>query len=297
MPSMRIVTTSAVFLALAAGSASAQKAIATAPAQTATTTAPGKPLQLFQIVEQKDGAAVTPHHRVRYVKRKATGRQIAHHKAGPTRDTFMEVQPTPEPEQAATAPAAITPPPAPAAAVAPAATTAAVPANIWPAPDTPMPSTQAQSLTLTPPTAPTAPDEPAAAANQNEMLTAAYHAVQVTPPNAAQASPPDSVLATPPSAPQVDPPATVQIAQADTVSPTDVTADQPHDATNAAKTSSRAASWPVQRAMFARAEPQNPNPVGSVSWIVHVLAALGATIAAGAVAWFLIDPLPARSYE
>jgi len=56
-------------------------------------------------------------------------------------------------------------------------------------------------------------------------------------------------------------------------------------------------SWPVQRAMVASAEPQNLNPVGSVSWIVHVLAALGATIAAGALAWVLINPLPARSYE
>jgi hypothetical protein len=296
VPSMRIVTTSAVFLALAAGSASAQNATPTAPAQPATTTAPGKPLQLFQIIEQKDGTSVRPHHRTRYAKRKPAGTQIAHQKAGPTRDAFVEVRPAREPEQAATPPSATpraaTPPAATTPAVvvptltsSPAATTAAAPANIWPAPDLTPPGME--GLTPTP-TAPASvvgePAAPVAPANQSEVLATAYPTVQ-----AAQV--------TPPSTPQVAPPAAVQVAQADAVSPTDAAADQPHDATNATKTSSRAASWPIQQAMFASAEPQNPNPVGSVSWIVHVLAALGATIAAGALAWFLIDPLPARSYE
>jgi hypothetical protein len=49
--------------------------------------------------------------------------------------------------------------------------------------------------------------------------------------------------------------------------------------------------------MVATADPPNPNPVGSPTWIAHVLAALGGAIAAGGVAWFLINPLPARSYE
>jgi hypothetical protein len=60
-----------------------------------------------------------------------------------------------------------------------------------------------------------------------------------------------------------------------------------------------AAPAPVVHAMVVRAEPRNsgpPSPIGSASWIEHVLAALGGAIAAGAVAWFLINPAPERRY-
>jgi hypothetical protein len=52
-----------------------------------------------------------------------------------------------------------------------------------------------------------------------------------------------------------------------------------------------AASEPVVRAMVATPEPAESNAqsqVGSASWMMQVLAALGGAVAAGAVAWFLI---------
>jgi hypothetical protein len=113
------------------------------------------------------------------------------------------------------------------------------------------------------------------------MLTAAYHAVQVTPPSAAQAAPAD----------------TAQITPSSTVNSTDIAADHQHVAANTAGPNDAATSWPVQRVMAVTAEPQNPNPIGSASWIAHVLAALVGAIATGALAWVLINPLPARSYE
>jgi hypothetical protein len=268
--SLRIVT-SLVFLTLAAGAASAQ---------TTTTTPPGKPLQLFQIIQQSNDAAVQPRHRVRYVHRRVTKTRVADQITHATRHEYMQAPP--EPRQAEATPTAAT----------------TVPANIWPAADVTKPGIQAQSSAATPPAAPIlAFNNPATGANQNDMLTAAYDAVQVTPPSAAPPMAPNTAQVTPPSAPEAAPPVPVQVAQANTVSATDGGTDQPHDATNRAKTSAPVPSWPVQRAVFASAEPQNPNPVGSVSWIVHVLAALGGAIAAGALAWVLIDPLPARRYE
>lgn len=52
---------------------------------------------------------------------------------------------------------------------------------------------------------------------------------------------------------------------------------------------------PAVRAMLVK--PSTPSPVGSASWIVQLLAALGGAIAAGAVAWFLIRPAPERTYS
>ena len=261
--SLRIVTASAVFLTLAAGSASAQ---------TATTATPGKPLQLFQIIQQKDDtAAVNPHHRVRYVRRRVARTHVANQTIGAPSHAYMEARPAPEPEQTATTPTAATP--------------AAAPANIWPAPDvTPV---GIEPFTLPSPAAPVAAsNEPIAAANPNEMLTAAHHAVQVTPPNAAQVAAPD----------------TAQVTPATAVDPTEIAADQQRVAANTPGPntpgpSDAAATWPVQHAMAVTAEPQNPNPVGSASWIARVLAALVGAIATGALAWVLINPLPAPSYE
>lgn len=288
MLSLRIVTTGAAVLALAAGSAWAQ---------TATTAAPGKPLQLFQVIQQKDDTAVRPHHRARYVRKRVTKTRIANQTTGVAHHTYMQVQPEPG-QTAATPLAATSPATTPVTAATLTATTAVAPANIWPAANVTVPGMQAPSSTLVPLAAPPAASNEPVAANQNEMLTARNDAVQVTPPSATQATPPDTAQFAPPDTPQEEaPPNAMQVAQANMASPTDVAADQPHDAANPAKTGNPITSWPVQRAMVATADPQNPNPVGSVSWIVHVLAALGATIAAGALAWVLINPLPARSYE
>ena len=260
VPSLRILTASAIFLMLAAASAFAQ---------TATAAAPGKPLQLFQIIEQKDDTGVVkPQHRVRYVRRRVARTHVTNQTTGAMHHAYMEVRPTPQPEQAAATPPATT-----LAAATPSAATAAAPTNIWPAPDA-LPGAQA----LAPPPA---SNEPVAAANQSEMLTAAYHTVQVTPPIAAQETPPDTAQITPPNP----------------VDPADTAADHQHVAANAAGPNDAAPKWPVQHAMVATAEPQNPNPVGSASWIAHVLAALVGAIATGALAWVLINPLPARSYE
>jgi hypothetical protein len=43
-------------------------------------------------------------------------------------------------------------------------------------------------------------------------------------------------------------------------------------------------------------DSQEPSPVGSTSWIMQVLAALGGAVAAGSVAWFLIGSGPQRTY-
>jgi len=296
--SLRIVTTGAIFLALAAGSASAQ---------TATTTAPGKPLSLLQIYPKNEEAgAVKPHYRTRYVRRRVARAHVANQKASAARHTYTEVQPTSEPEQIAQ-PAAtphattqsnaatVAAPVSAAAVTAVAATTPATtpgPANIWPAPDLALPG--ARALTPAPTAALTAAsNEPAVAANQNEMLTAAYHDVQVTPPSAAQAAPPDAAQIAPSSAMNsIDSAADDQHLAANTAGPNNTA-----EPNNTAGPNDVATTWPVQRVMAVTTVPQNPNPVGSASWIAHVLAALVGAIATGALAWVLISPLPVRSYE
>ena len=40
---------------------------------------------------------------------------------------------------------------------------------------------------------------------------------------------------------------------------------------------------------------QTPAPIGTLSWIAQVLAALGGAVAAGSVAWILIGPMPLRA--
>jgi hypothetical protein len=45
------------------------------------------------------------------------------------------------------------------------------------------------------------------------------------------------------------------------------------------------------------ATTQQPgSEVGSTSWVLQVLAALGGAVAAGSVAWFLIGAAPQRTY-
>lgn len=57
------------------------------------------------------------------------------------------------------------------------------------------------------------------------------------------------------------------------------------------------AAPPVAHAMVVNAEASGAaGPMGSASWLAHVLAALGGAITAGAVAWFLIRPASERIY-
>jgi hypothetical protein len=46
----------------------------------------------------------------------------------------------------------------------------------------------------------------------------------------------------------------------------------------------------------AAVEEAKPSPVGSTSWILQVMAALGGAVTAGSVAWFLIGGTPQRTY-
>jgi hypothetical protein len=56
-------------------------------------------------------------------------------------------------------------------------------------------------------------------------------------------------------------------------------------------------STPVVRAMVVKAVLEDPpSPVGSATWIAHVLAALGGALTAGVLAWFLIGSAPQRHY-
>jgi hypothetical protein len=81
--------------------------------------------------------------------------------------------------------------------------------------------------------------------------------------------------------------------------PTPQPAEQPAAASRPAPVKVAAAASvapkPAVRAMLFKLSPSGP--VGSASWLAHVLAALGGAIAAGAVAWLLIRPAPERTYS
>lgn len=148
---------------------------------------------------------------------------------------------------------------------------AAAPKNNWPTPNAAMQSVTAQAI-ATPPGNPTlaapAPTNAVATApvidtDPNEIMGNA-HAVEVNLPVPAA---PTNVAA---GARQ----GAIKTAQA----------------AGSGSAAAAAAPIPVVRAMVAR------SPVGSTSWIEHVLAALGGAIAAGVLAWFLIGPAPERTY-
>jgi hypothetical protein len=73
---------------------------------------------------------------------------------------------------------------------------------------------------------------------------------------------------------------TVQLASPDNVNEIDLTAE----------------AEPKSDSMNAVPPPQQGSDVGSTSWIMQVLAALGGAVAAGSVAWFLIGSTPQRTY-
>lgn len=95
---------------------------------------------------------------------------------------------------------------------------------------------------------------------------------------------PASAFAAPPPVPAAEP--AVAAAQPAAPAPAPV----------ATKTASAvAAPVPAAHALVsATAQPRSP--VGSASWIAHLLAALGGALTAGVVAWFLIRPTPERTY-
>lgn len=139
---------------------------------------------------------------------------------------------------------------------------------------------------------------------------------QTTPPTevaAATPAPPPAALPTAPAPAEVAVARqTVQIAAPDEVNEIDLAASdaatQKNDAAPATATaaisSPREITEPTSksdsiRPNFATAEAATPlktNTVGSTSWILQVLAALGGAVTAGSLAWFLIGGTPQRTY-
>lgn len=90
---------------------------------------------------------------------------------------------------------------------------------------------------------------------------------------------------------------TVAIDPPDQINEIDRTADNNAPAANAAPApQSGGDGAATAKAALVAPVKADASPVGSVSWIAQVLAALGGAIAAGAVAWFLIGGGPQRSY-
>jgi hypothetical protein len=252
MLSHRIVPASAVLLAVTIGSAAAQQ-------QTRDQPSAGKPLQLLQFAPRQAGAPLHPHARVaeKLAKHAEVKRHIAktivakHHKIFAAIHSHA-VRP-PKMAEAAPAPEPAQPTPAaPPAAIWPAVNAAAPPVIAMPA------QAAAPQNVTTEQVISDAPDDIAA----NGQISQA----------ALPAQPNDS--AAEPHAAPVDTPAPAQSAAPEPAAP-----------------AQNAASEPVVRAMVATPDPAESNagsPVGSASWMMQVLAALGGAVAAGAVAWFLI---------
>jgi hypothetical protein len=252
-------------------------AVASAAAQTQAAGTAGKPLALLQFTKNGE-ATLRPHSET---AAKFATRVLAHRNGRSVRRTVAEPPAAPHALannvdrghrklEKATAQAR--------QAAAPEMPAAAAPKNVWPAADTAAPG---QMSTLTPQPAMTPQPAPARATGGAVVEAAsddaggAPSAATTTQPvaNATQslpASPPQPAAAKP------VPPAPVKAAQ--TAAPEHQTLAE----------TTRAA--PAVRAMVATPPYEDTGPVGSASWIAHVLAALGGAFAAGAIAWFLISP-------
>jgi hypothetical protein len=259
----RIIAASSVLLAVTIGSAAAQQE-----------TSAGKPLQILQFA--RHGAKAPLHPRARTMAKLAKPVQVKRHIAKTTvakhHKMFAAIHShAVRPHKMAAAPAAA---PAPEAAQP---TPAAPPATMWPAVNAAAPATVEMPV---PPAAPQnvtteqvvsdAPDDiaangrvpPAAVPVQPNDPPAETHAAAVETPAPAQSAPPETAAVAQNAAPET-----------------------------AAAPAQNAAAEPVVRAMVATPDPAESNahsPIGSATWMMQVLAALGGAVAAGAVAWFLI---------
>jgi hypothetical protein len=225
---------------------------AAAQEQTREQTSAGKPLQLLQFARHQAKAPL--HHHAGTVEKLAKHAEVKRHIAKRTeakhRKMFAAVHShaVHPPHRVAEA----APPPAPEAAQP---RPAAAPASIWPAVDAATPGSIA------------VPAPPAAPQNvkTEPVLNDAPNAI-ATDGNVAQAAPPPE---------QNGPPIAVD----------------PHPAAAEPAPGNSAAAEPAVRAMMVRpaaADSDAKSPVGSASWLLQVLAALGGTLTAGVVAWFLI---------
>jgi hypothetical protein len=143
------------------------------------------------------------------------------------------------------------------------------------------------------------PAAPAAAAD--DALPANVAAAPSAAPLAAASPPPTAPFAEPMPSELVVGGRTVQVTASDNVNAIDEAAGTQRvaasAATPAARLSDGAEAEPASEATttVARAQPER-SPVGSASWIMQILAALGGAFAAGSAAWFLIGSAPQRTY-
>jgi hypothetical protein len=231
--------------------------LGSAAAQNATA---GAPLSLLQFLQQK----WVPKPAAKLARKTTAKHRIARRTIARTQRTLAQAPRTP----AATA-------------------TAAPPKNIWPGTDAAAPDNAALANVAPDNPAPgnTAPDS-----TQTPDLQSASPAMTT-----------EKVLDTYPNNEIVTDGHTVKLTSPEGLNPVDVAGD---DRDGPAKTapaappaSDPAVPEPVVHAMVANATAQDPpSPVGSASWIAHVLAALGGAITAGVLAWFLIGHTPERNY-
>jgi hypothetical protein len=142
-------------------------------------------------------------------------------------------------------------------------------------------------------------------------------AVETVAPAANPAAPAEITAFAPPPAPIAAPPTqdpnevvvagqTVKVTSPSHVNEIDLAANDAATQTNDAAPLS-AAGAPAMREITepqsksdyraaAAVEQAKPSPVGSTSWILQVMAALGGAVTAGSVAWFLIGGTPQRTY-
>jgi hypothetical protein len=146
------------------------------------------------------------------------------------------------------------------------------------------------------------PAAPTAAAD-DALPTNVAAAPSAAPPAqlAAASPPPTAPFAEPMPSELVVGGRTVQVTAPDNVNAIDEAAGTQRVAASAATAAARlsdgAEAEPASEATttVARAQPER-SPVGSASWIMQILAALGGAFAAGSAAWFLIGSAPQRTY-
>jgi hypothetical protein len=145
---------------------------------------------------------------------------------------------------------------------------------------------------------------PVAPAASNASETPVWPAVPPTPPTDAAASTPQPAPAIVAVAPSelVVAGQTVRVASPNDVNEIDLAANDADGRTNGATpptattTEMSDIAQPKSDAITALTVQPRGSEVGSTSWILQVMAALGGAAAAGSVAWFLIGSTPQRMY-
>jgi hypothetical protein len=244
----------------------------------------------------------------------ATKQHVSFRRKHPQRTQVAEQKPLPHPaaapsgETAAGHAAAAAPPPVvtPAAALAPTAMAAAAPSpQPQPAP-TPVQPTAGELVVGGQAVQVRSPDEAneldLAAANAPSSPPGAPAAAPASAPTAASASAPlynlvSAIPAASPAPPAAGeaPPAGINAPLAASVPASTATIPASPPATAVAAAAPAGNSAPAGEANSAKAEnPQPKSPVGSASWIMQIMAALGGAVAAGSAAWFLIGSASPR---